>query len=184
MSRESFKRSTFVDRNAISGETIVSVDIPKLLRRQAESPMHFILHGAFCGSTLLARYLEELPHCLVLKEPAVLAQLSGLRNNTFAAGVPDSWNDWFRVALVLLARGYPMDDAVIVKAPDLCSWMGDLLLDHNASTKVVFLLARLKVFLLHVFKEKWQRQWLRGHVQHLSRPMTQCRFFRRQRRPI
>ena len=65
---------------------------------------------------------------------------------------------------------------MIVKASDDCNWMGNLLLDHDASSKVVFLFAPLKVFLLQVLKAEHRRQWLRGHRQQLARPMTQVPF--------
>lgn len=145
MSRQSFKQSVFLDRRAVrAGKTTLSIEIPKPTGRQAERPMHFILHGAFCGSTLLARYLETLPNCLVLKEPSVLFQLSRLRDSSPAEAEPSPWHDRLRVTLALLARGYPGDRAVSIKASDRCSWMGNLLLDHDASTKVIFVSAPLK----------------------------------------
>jgi hypothetical protein len=177
MSRESFRQSAFLDRRAVrTGRTTLSASIPKLLQRQAVGTTHFILHGAFCGSTLLGRYLEELPRCFVLKEPGILGQLSYLKNNPPAASEPDAWGDWFRVTLALLARAYRSDGAVIVKAPDLCNWMGNLLLDNDDRTKVVFLFSPLRVFLLQVLKVAHRRQWLREHMQQLSRQMTQVPF--------
>ena len=90
MSRKSFRQSAFLDQRAVvSGQTTLSAEIHELSRRQADCPTHFILHGAFCGSTLLARYLEQLPHCFVLKEPGVLSQLSWLGNNPSIPGKPD-----------------------------------------------------------------------------------------------
>jgi hypothetical protein len=177
MSRESFKQSSFLDRRAVrTGRTTLLAPIPKLLTRRAERMTHYILHGAFCGSTLLGRYLEDLPRCLVLKEPGVLGQLSHLRNNTPGVGEPDAWGDWFRVTLALLARAYRSDVAVIIKVPDRCNWMGNLFLDHDERTKVVFLFSPLRVFLLQVLKVEHRRQWLREHMQELSRPMTQVPF--------
>ena len=176
MSKESFRQSDFLLDHLVvrSGETTVSAEIPKLLQRQAELPTHFILHCGYCGSTLLARYLEELPHCLVLKEPLVFAQLGWLRDKRPAAGEPDPWDDWFRVTLALLARGYPADDAVVVKAAsNQCNGMGNLLLDHNASTKIVFVFVPLKVFLLQVLKTERRRRWLREQMQRMSGVMAE-----------
>src|ERR1700728_3927018 len=66
MSRESFRRSSFLDSRIVRARNVAfSADLKQLspqLSRERDRPMHFILHGAFCGSTLLARYLEELPH--------------------------------------------------------------------------------------------------------------------------
>ena len=177
MSRQSFKQSVFLDRRAVrAGRTTLSTEIPKLMGRQAERPMHFILHGAFCGSTLLARYLETLPNCLVLKEPSVLFQLSRLRDSSPAEAEPTPWHDRLRVTLALLARGYPGDRAVIIKANDRCSWMGNLLLDHDASTKVIFVSAPLRVFLLQVLKMDDRRQFVRARVEQLGGAMARVLF--------
>ena len=175
MSRDSFRRSVFLDRRAVvSGSTTLTAAIPQLLRRRAERPMHFILHGAFCGSTLLTRYLEDLPYCFVLREPGVLGQLAGMRHTMPAEAYTESWEQCLRATFTLLARAYATDAAVIVKPADLCNWMGNLLLDHDASTKIVFLNAPLKVFLLQVLKAEDRRRWVRAHIQAqaLRRPMA------------
>ncbi len=176
MSRESFRQSAFLDHSIVlAGKTTGHAKIPKLLHRTAELPIHFILHTGFGGSTLLARYLEGLPRCLVLKEPMLLGELSTLRNDAAPGCEPESWHDWFEVTFALLARGYPTDDAVIVKVPD-CNWMGSLLLDHDARTKIIFLAAPLKVYLLQILKAKYRRQWLREHMRQQRRPMAQVPF--------
>lgn len=137
--------------------------------------MHFVLHSAFCGPTLLARYLEQLPHCLVIKEPGLLGQLSGLKSHPSEPEHP-AWSDWFAASMALLARGYPSDIAVVVKAPDLCNWMGDLLLDQDRATKIVFLHCPLRIFLLQVLKAAHRREWLRDHVRQLSHLFAQVPF--------
>ena len=181
MSRESFRQSSFLDNRTVrSGPRTVSGQLTqlKLLSVPPERPLHFVLHGAFCGSTLLARYLEELPHCFVLKEPLLLGQLAGLKTNGFSrgAGESDSWDDWFKLAMALLSRAYSSDTAVIIKAPDSCNWMGSLLLDHDGRTKIVFLFSPLKVFLLQVLKVDHRREWLRDHLPQLSYALAQVPF--------
>jgi hypothetical protein len=141
MSRQSFKQSVFLDRWAVlAGRTTLSAEISKLMGRQPKRPMHFILHGAFCGSTLLARYLETLPDCLVLKEPSVLFQLSRLQDNSPAKAEPSPWHDRLRVTLALLARRYPSDRAVIVKQTiDAAGWATCFSITMRAQTSSSFL---------------------------------------------
>lgn len=43
------------------------------------APSHYIFISAFCCSTLLARLIDEIRGCLVLKEPSVLGQIAMLR---------------------------------------------------------------------------------------------------------
>lgn len=183
MSRESFRRLSFLDSRFVHARPdSFSVGLPELLSEcaavQATRPLHFILHGAFCGSTLMARHLEELPHCFVLKEPGLLARLARLKNGTSdpAASELDSWADWFKVTITLLARAYASDAAVIVKPNDVCNWMGSLLLDHDGRTKIIFLSSPLKLFLLSVLKLDDRRKWVRGRVLQLKGYLAQVPF--------
>src|SRR5262249_21387895 len=127
---------------------------------------------------LLARCLERLPRCFVLKEPQLLGQLSAFRNAAFNAARPEPprWGHWFGLAMNLFARAYPGDLATVVKAPDRCSWMGHALLQHDSRTKVAFLSSPLRIFLQHALKADHRRDWLRAHVQELKMPMAQVPF--------
>ena len=177
MSREAFRESLFLDRQIVrAGKTTLMAEMPKLSTRPARLPLQFILHVAFCGSTLLARYLETLPHCLVLKEPGVLSQLSLMENRISTADDPRSWGEWFKVTMALLSRGYPEHHAVVIKAADMCNWMGSLFLDHNEETKIVFLFIPLRMFLLQTLKVDHRRRWLREHMQVLRRSMARVPF--------
>jgi hypothetical protein len=177
MSRSSFRESAFLDRRAVrAGNRTLLADMARLKSRQPSCPLQFILHVAFCGSTLLARYLEELPHCLVLKEPKVLGQLADTGHQRLAFAAPDLWHDRLSVVLAMLARGYPTDVAAVVKAPDMCNWMAGSMLDSDKSARAVFLFAPLRIFLLQVLKVKHRREWLREHMNVLRRPMSQVPF--------
>ena len=179
MSREAFRRATFLDVREIfpPGDTVtLRTPMPKLLTRHPLCPIQFILHGGYGGSTLLARYLEELPHCLVLKEPDVLGQLSSFKNQPLAPGEPDRWDDQFKVVFAMLARAYPSDTAVVVKASTMCNWMANSLLDHNENTKIVFMFSPLRLFLLQILKVEDRRHRLRERMEFLVRPMSQVPF--------
>jgi hypothetical protein len=165
MSKESLRQSVFLDRRAaLAGRRTLLAEIPKLRSRRPECPLHMIVHGAFCGSTLLARYFEQLPHCLVLKEPNILGQLSGLKNSKTA----DLWDDWFTVSMTLLSRGFPSDVAVVIKTPDLSNWMCDLYLDYRQTTRIIFLHSSLRIFLLQALKVDHRRLWIREHIRFLG----------------
>jgi len=168
MSRETFRQSTFLDRWMVrAGTTTLIAEMPKLLTRQAGLPLQFILHVGYCGSTLLTRYFETVPHCLVLKEPDVLGQLFSLKDRIPTPAADRQWAEWFTVIMALLSRGYPEDRAVVIKAASVINRMGGLFLDHNERTKIVFLFTPLRTFLLQVLKLDQRRQWLRGQMQAL-----------------
>lgn len=179
MSRDAFRQAAFLDMRDVvppGGATTLRAPMPKLLTRHPLCPIQFILHGGYGGSTLLARYLEELPHCLVLKEPDVLGQLSSFKNQPLAPGKPDRWGDQFKVVFAMLARAYPFDTAVVVKASCMCNWMANSLLDHDEKTKIVFMVSPLRLFLLQILKVEHRRRWLREHMKFLVRPMYQVPF--------
>jgi hypothetical protein len=182
MSRETFRRSSFLDQRAIlAGPAARFVDLDELVERLSSGPTgcpaHFILHGAYCGSTLLARYFEELPHCLVLKEPQLLAQIAGL-GNAGPAGTLGSraWADWFDAVLTLLSRTDAGDAAVLIKAPDQFNWLGNRLLDRDRTAKIIFLSAPLRVFLLSAVKSEERRRWLRSRARGLRVQLAQVPF--------
>jgi hypothetical protein len=175
MSRKAFQRSSFLDKRIVrAGSTRFYADLQQLapqLSRKPDRPVHFILHGAFCGSTLLARYLEELPHCLVLKEPMLLAQLAGVQG-----GVGPSWAEWFETTMALLSRAYASDTAVVIKTNDACNWMGSRLLDHDRQTKIIFLASPLRFFLLSTLRTEERRSWVRTRVRELRAHLAQVPF--------
>ena len=166
MSRETFRRSSFLDDRAIlAGPATRFVELDALLAwlSSRATAAHFILHGAFCGSTLLARHFEELPHTLVLKEPQLLAQLAKLGNTAPVGSAGSSeWNSWFDVALGLLSRSGEDDAAVLIKAPDQVNWLASRILDWNPRVRIIFLCAPLRVFLLSALKSEDRRGWLRS----------------------
>jgi hypothetical protein len=165
MSRECYGKSSFLSSARIvrAGPETYCVEIDRLLGNPPAgpaAPSHYILHGAYGGSTLLARYLEELLGCFVLKEPGLLGQLSRLRISPSDSRFldPRLWPSWFRLGLSLMARTYPCDKMVIVKPPDACNWMAPLLLEHDARTKLIFLLSPLKQFLASVLRADRNRR--------------------------
>jgi hypothetical protein len=110
-------------------------------------PVHYILHTAFCCSTLLARYFEVLSSCFVIKEPRILAEL-GL---TLYDSVPQ-WESMFQLSLRLLARTYPSQDLVIIKTHVPSNILGKKLLDYSEQTNITFVLCPLRDFLLATLK--------------------------------
>ena len=179
VSRDSLVQSPCLDRwyTVFASNTTLTAEIPKLLTRRPQCPLQFIMHTAFCGSTLLARYLEGLPHCLVLKEPQVLGQIAPccrIRNAHRAN--PICGQTGSQAVFAMLARGYPSDNAVVVKASSTCNSLGNALLDHDDRTKIVFLYSCLRIFLLQVLKSADRRQWLGRHMEYMAGSMARVPF--------
>jgi hypothetical protein len=187
MSRDDYRRSVFLDNRAIRSRSgLYAADLDALTTGlqgfSPSHPVHYILHGAFCASTLLARYLEVLPGFFVLKEPGLLTQLAVMKDDLSGdfGGSRDAiaarWDSWLDMSTVLLARAYQDDHVVIIKASDLCNWIGHLLLAQSRRTKILFLSSPLKPFLLSVLKSEDRRTWVRHRLRNSAERLARIPF--------
>lgn len=157
MTRDTFRQSAFHHEAVVrAGDQTLKIPMSELGALKPSVPSHFILHTSFCGSTLLARYLQDLPRCFVLREPRLLTQLSVLPYT-------NSWLGWFTTSLNLLGRVYPSDAATIIKLHEFCNWMGGPILDRDPRTKMVFLYNPLRTHLLQTLKDE-RRTGIYKHV--------------------
>lgn len=175
MSRAAYKASSFLDgRTQAANPERYDALVADLLLAGAELPtapnrVHYIFHAAFCCSTLLARYLELIPPCFVLKEPLFLTQMAIVRPRAMEAHnegalEPAEWTRQFDLCIRLLGRGYATDDIVAIKVNDICNSLGEILLARDPASKAVFVTIGLKDFLLVLLKDPDRRQWLRGRL--------------------
>lgn len=121
--------------------------------------LHYILHTAYCCSTLLARYFELLSSCFVLKEPGVLAQLAMVPNRSLPR-----WQEVFDLCIRLLSRAYARRKLVVIKAHVPVNFLGSQLLERNVDTTVTFLMTPLRQFLVSVLKSEDRRNRIREWI--------------------
>jgi hypothetical protein len=130
-------------------------------RAQAGSPapLRFIVHSAFCCSTLLARAFDAPGLAMGLKEPVILNdligwQLRGGDGGQIASVLDDS--------LALLARPFAPGEAVVIKPSNLCNAMAPLMLQLRPDARALLLYAPLPVFLGSVARKGMDgRLWVR-----------------------
>jgi hypothetical protein len=167
MARENYHDSVFLDlRTRHTEAAAYEIRLEDLLLASnstpsAGRPVHYVLNTAYCCSTLLARYFELLPSCLVLKEPRLLAQMTVMENR---AAIP--WDATLNLCLRLLSRTYDPGQQVIIKAVDSCSMLGHELLARNSQSTVTFLMTPLRHFLLSVLKSGERRDWAHARLRH------------------
>lgn len=132
-----------------------------------EAPLHFILHSAFCCSTLVANALDLPGTATSLKEPVILNDILGWR----AQGAPPA--DVARVldsALHLLARPFEPGEAVIVKPSNVVSALVPAMLQLRPQACALLLHAPLPVFLASVARKGLEgRLWVRELAWKLAR---------------
>lgn len=125
----------------------------------APGPIHFILHSAYCCSTLLARALDIDGVAMGLKEPVLLNDLvgwshRGARPADVAAVLDDG--------LALLSRPFSPGEAVVIKPSNVVNAMAPAMLAVRPHARALLLYAPLKVYLGSIARKgMWGRLWVR-----------------------
>lgn len=132
------------------------------------APLHFILHSAFCCSTLLVRALDREGIAMGLSEPQILNDIVGWRHRGTVEGA--------RVAMVLdqslslLARPWEPDEAVVVKPSNLVNSLAPAMLGLKPTARALLLHAPLRDFLGSIARKGlWGRVWVRDLLVKLGR---------------
>ena len=120
------------------------------------APLRFILHSAFCCSTLLARAFDAPGLAMGMKEPVILNDLTGWQlrggdGRQIASVLDDS--------LKLLARPFAPDETMVIKPSNVCNAMAPLMLQLRPQARALLLFAPLPVFLGSV-----ARKGMDGHL--------------------
>lgn len=152
MDRAAYRRSIFLDHriSPADGEAFV-LDLAGLAGVVPDAvPAGWIFHVAHCGSTLLARALEQLTDTLVLREPLALRQL---------ALDPDQ--RVLPIVLALLARRYPGAGRTVIKANVPVNFMLDKIAAADPEAPAILLYSHLPDYLLAVLRSPNHRGWVR-----------------------
>ena len=120
---------------------------------------HFIIHSAYCCSTMLARAFDLPGTAMALKEPQILNDAIGLR---LRGGDPRQVAAALDIALWLLARPFAAGEAVVVKPSNLVNALIPALLSLRPDVRLLFLHAPLEDFLGSVARKEIEgRAWVR-----------------------
>jgi hypothetical protein len=160
MSRAAYARSLFLDRRieAEPGQPML-VPVAGLADLAAGAPVSgigWIFHIAHCGSTLLARALDRPGETLVLREPVPLREL-GVEA---AGGISPGWREKLRLAVAMLARRYPGEKRVIVKANVPVNWIVGELMGFDPAAPAIFLYYALDDYLVAILRSPVHRGWV------------------------
>jgi hypothetical protein len=159
MDRAAYHRSIFLDgRISPVAGTSMRLPVNTLVERlPPPAPTRWIFHVAHCGSTLLARALDQLPMNLVLREPSALRQL---------AFAPDK--ERLALILAMLSKRYRLDMPTIVKANVPVNFLLSALADFDVQARTIFLHLGLRDFLLATLRNDRHRLWLRRITDQLA----------------
>lgn len=168
MDRAAYRRSIFLDRRISPAQSggwrVLAGSLAGAA--PAAQPCDWIFHIAHCGSTLLARALDELDGeadgCLVLREPFALRQLA-------LGGDPAL----LAPTLALLARRYPAAGPTLIKANVPVNFLLERLVTAQPEARAVFLYSDLADYLLAILRSDNHRNWLRNVTQQLAGMIAQ-----------
>jgi len=159
MDRAAYHRSIFLD-GRISPASDQSMELPAAaLTAGPRTPARtgWIFHVAHCGSTLLARALDDPGSNLVLREPLAL------RQQAFG-------HDPARMALTLamLSKRYRADLPTIVKANVPVNFLLPEIAASDPEAPAIFLHCALRDYLLAILRSENHRLWLRRVTEQLA----------------
>ena len=159
MSPATYREATFLGPRIVerAGTDFTQVRLDDILFaarsvQPSKKSVNYILHTAYCSSTLLARYFELLPSCFVLKEPQLLTDVA----MTSEAANP-RWQDIFDIAVRLLSRTFEPNQTTIIKTNVPCNALAAKLLEANESSSLTFLMTPIREFILAVMKLEGRR---------------------------
>jgi hypothetical protein len=158
MDRDAYHRSIFLDgRISRAAEGAMRVPVTMFKEHLPQAGTGWIFHVAHCGSTLLARALDNPASNLILREPLALRQV---------AIAPESR----RLALVaaMLGKRYRPDARTIVKANVPVNFILPQLTALDPTAPAIFLYLGLRDYLLAILRSADHRVWLNRVTQQLA----------------
>lgn len=159
-------RQAHADATFITDEYLGTEPKPVMISRAdamasvaRNNSLHFILHSAFCASTMLAKGFDLPGQSMGLKEPMLLNDIVGYRRRGAA---PPAVAERLDHGMHMLARPFSGDKAVVVKPSNVFNALAPVALMMRPTAKAVLLHAPLPVFLVSVARKGlWCRLWCR-----------------------
>jgi len=167
-----YRAASFLDDRilgpATKGAWVTAAQANEASNRIARSrPLHFIFHTGHVGSTLVSRLLDENGSSLSLREPLPLRTLAEAHD---VLEQPDSllsrsqFDQYLALFLRLWGRGYPMTDAVVVKATSSAGRLATPLLTRSEGSRAIYMSLRPEPYLATLLAGQNSPADLRGHA--------------------
>lgn len=164
-----FVRAPRTLRNAVPFLTDAEMKIegdPRIITRadalganRASNPIHYILHSAYCCSTLAAKALDIPGVSHSLKEPQILNDMVGWRHR---GGEPSGVGRALDAALTMLARPFEPGEATIIKPSNVVNGLSAAMMGIRPDANCLILYAPLPAFLASIARKgMWGRLWVR-----------------------
>jgi len=166
LTRKELRDASFHNKRSMTGNRkTFQVDLSSFLSWTEEvspepKPVGYIFHNAFCGSTLLSRYLDIAESTIVYREPSVLATLCDCKQNSPQWLESEPLQRMFRLMVASLTRRKEKNERSVIKLNDRCNNSIDDLLDLHPVNRGVLLFSDFQSFLLAILDKPVRRKWL------------------------
>lgn len=162
LNKSAYRYSTFLDHR-IKAELSETIRAPLALIQDAVASLEteaeprsisYILHTAFCCSTLISNCLDIEGICCALREPVVLMQMANYKR--LGGQYHFSGAEWRRLldtVLFLLAKSGSVDEAALIKPTNAANNLAGDLLEHPRTGGVLLLYSSLERFLVSIAKK-------------------------------
>lgn len=159
MDRAAYHRSIFLDRRiSPAHEERLAIPVDALVPRiPPAQPTSWIFHMAHCGSTLLARALDDPGAGLVLREPLALRQSAIRRDGAL-----------LRLSLAMASKRYRPDAPTLVKANVPVNFLLPDIAAADTTARAILLYLPLRPYLLAILRNEDHRVWLRNVTTQLA----------------
>ena len=181
-----YREVNFLDDREIPLDGLIELPLDRVIRmskaiRAPRNPVHCIYHIAFCGSTLIARCLDQLPGTLVLKEPLPFHEMACEKRLAASSGQDCAvWRRSFDLLMTLLGRTFHHGQAVIVKPTDASTNLIGDVLARNEQSRAIFLHVGLEEFLIAMLPDETRMGFVRDRLAELGAYFPDKPLFRKQ----
>jgi len=168
MSSATYRDSVFLDPSRMKGTCVIEADIAwlrEVCTGLKWNPTSFIFHSAFCGSTLMSQILENVYHCLSLREPELLGNLLYYQNSNADEEQKSYWLDNL---LKLISRRFSAEECVVVKANDHANPLMPILIEWRKDIPILFMYTPLNEFIAGCLKAENRKEWIKHRYESVK----------------
>jgi hypothetical protein len=159
--RDTHRRATFLTDEFLPGsnDPVAIKRADAVLAAAPPAPLHFILHSAFCCSTLVARACDLPGAAMALKEPVILNDLIGWKRR---GGDPARIAQALDHALRMLERPFAPGEKVLIKPSNVVNAFAPAMLAMRPHSHALIMYAPLRTFIASIAKKGMHgRLWVR-----------------------
>lgn len=178
MSRSDYEQAAFLDYRIFdqAGKEAAHLPLQDLrnlyeANKKPVSKRCYIFHTTFCGSTLLARGLNNPGTCLAYKEPFPLHEFSFMARDKRRVPPGLKLRQALAFVLATLDRTYSSGEVPLIKPSDSVNILAPNILRMGEHTSALLLYSSFESFAVSALQHKIRRDFVRSHINRSHRDL-------------